>query len=212
MRHIRNKFGDIIYCIRDDGTITDKFDCDVVGHLKGDRITDKLDIDTLYRIRQDGTITDKYDCDIIGHIREDGSITDKYDIDTQGRVDVPHSSSGSSEVDLLSIIVGLIVILIKIIPALFMYFLLPLLLSQTIWFFLFIFLSAPLIGFNPFIAYGGMVIMYVVALPYWYILFAKKRKKHMTWKETFKYYRKWYIKGPWAYKDINELKNKPMGN
>lgn len=142
---------------------------------------------------------------------------DGNDINNRSRVKTEenfttYSSSGSSEVDLLSIIVGLIVLLIKVIPALFMYFLLPLLCSQTIWFCLFIFLSAPLIGFNPFIAYGEMVIMYVVALPYWYILFAQKRKKRMTWKETYKYYRKWYIKGPWAYKDINELKNKPMGN
>ena len=123
-----------------------------------------------------------------------------------------YSSSGSSEVDLLSIIVGLIVLLIKVIPALFMYFLLPLLWSQTIWFYLFILLSARLLGFNPFIAYGGMLIMYLLALPYWFVLFKQKRKRNMTWKEIFKYVSKWVTKGPWAYKDIIELKNKPMSN
>jgi CCR4-NOT transcriptional regulation complex NOT5 subunit len=77
MRKIYNRYSEVLYCIRDDGTITDKWDVDVIGHLHSDRITDKFDIDTLFRIRSDGTITDKWDVDIIGHIRSDGTITDK---------------------------------------------------------------------------------------------------------------------------------------
>ena len=88
MRYVKNKFGDIIYCVRDDGTITDKFDCDVVGHLKNDRITDKFDVDTLYRIRPDGTVTDKYDCDIIGHI----DIQKRTDVSNTGCLGVIFSS------------------------------------------------------------------------------------------------------------------------
>ncbi len=96
MRKIYDRFGDVLYCIRDDGTITDKWDVDVVGHLRSDRITDKFDIDTLFRIRSDGTITDKWDVDVIGHIRSDGTITDKWDIDRHGSVDMPESTSSDS--------------------------------------------------------------------------------------------------------------------
>lgn len=222
MRHIRNKFGDIIYCIRDDGTITDKFDCDVVGHLKGDRITDKFDIDTLYRIRQDGTITDKYDCDIIGHIREDGSITDKYDIDTQGRVDVPHSSGGSSDTGCLGSIFSLIgLLIIGLFKLIFYYYkfallylMFPIWSTVTVYCFSIVIIIG-ILGVSPDIVLVLSVIasvLVLISLPYWVILFIQKKKRRMTWKETFKYYGKWFIKGPWAYKDIIELKNKPMGD
>ncbi len=222
MRHIRNKFGDIIYCIRDDGTITDKFDCDVVGHLKGDRITDKFDIDTLYRIRQDGTITDKYDCDIIGHIREDGSITDKYDIDTQGRVDIPHSSSGDSDTGCLGtlfsliglLIMGLFKLLFYFYKFVFLYLVFPVWATATVYYFV-IFIITAVLGVLPAIALVlGVIesILVLISFPYWVILFSQKRKRQMNWKETFKYYGKWFIKGPWAYKDIIELKNKSMSD
>ena len=55
-------------------------------------------------------------------------------------------------------------------------------------------------------------VLIAISLPYWIILFKQKRKRKMKWKETFKYYGKWLIKGPWAYKDIIELKKSPMCN
>lgn len=225
MRYIRNKFGDVIYCIRDDGTITDKFDCDVIGHLNGDRITDKFNIDTLYRIRQDGTITDKYDCDIIGHIRDDGTITDKYDIGTYGKVDVSNSSSGSSDSGCLyslfyfigfllrKIIIMIFICLKVIVKYAFLYYMLPFYASVTIYYLIAGVLSILLLLSTLGIVFG-IIDLFVVAIsiPYWIILFIQKRKRKMTWKETLKYYGKWFIKGPWAYKDIMELKNRPMDN
>ncbi len=211
MRHIRNKFGDIIYCIRDDGTITDKFDCDVVGHLKGDRITDKFDIDTLYRIRQDGTITDKYDCDIIGHIREDGSITDKYDIDTQGRVDVPHSSGGSSDTGCLSALFGLVVLLFAkilwpIFKLIFVYYCIPVWAGAT-WL---LFLPTVFIptGITPLAIASAIAsgLCFMAFWPYGIMVIILKFKKQITTKEQLSFYGKWFLKGPFAYKDIKNFK------
>lgn len=209
MRYIKNKFGDVIFCIRDDGTITDKFDCDVIGHLKGDRITDRFDVDTLYKIRQDGTITDKYDCDIIGHIREDGNITDKYDVNIQGRVDTPVSTTGSSDSSCLSGIVALVFMgIIKLIKGCFLYIYIPcFLISGTILQFLLTLLffatQSKALGWITIYC----IIMHILSIPYLVILFIQKRKRKMSWGETFKYYGKWFLKGPLAYKDIIALKN-----
>lgn len=95
MRRIYDRYGDTLYCIRDDGTITDKWDVEVIGHMRSDRITDKWDTETLYRIRSDGTITDKWDVEVIGHICADGTITDKWDIDRKGSMDIPSSDSSA---------------------------------------------------------------------------------------------------------------------
>lgn len=214
MRHIRNKFGDIIYCIRDDGTITDKFDCDVVGHLKGDRITDKFDIDTLYRIRQDGTITDKYDCDIIGHIREDGSITDKYDIDKHGRID--NSSSGSSDTGCLGAVFALLwgiisFVFVVIIPFLFVYYIIPLYLGLSWVGILSVFLAicCGSIGLIPitFIFAFITVIIECAFWPYYIIAVIIKIKTRCSKKEFLKLFWKWFLKGPVAYVDLVNLLN-----
>lgn len=95
MRKIYDRYGSVLYCIRDDGVITDKWDTDVIGHLRHDRITDKYDLETLYRISSDGTVKDKWDSEVVGHIRSDGTITDKWDLDKQGKIDVDSSSSSS---------------------------------------------------------------------------------------------------------------------
>ncbi len=219
MRYIRNKFGDIIYCIRDDGTITDKFDCDVIGHLKSDRITDKFDIDTLFRIRQDGTITDKYDCDIIGHIREDGSITDKYDIGTQGRVDVPNSSSGSSDSGCLSSLLSLVVLviggLLKLLwPLIKIYFIaiwLPCVVAPSLFGWasgMLAILCVPvglMLFTYLFVAITG--VPFFLFMPYWAVLMWQKIKKQMTWKEVCSYYWKWFLKGPFAYLELTRTLN-----
>ncbi len=46
-----------------------------------------------------------------------------------------------------------------------------------------------------------------ISIPYWIILFTQKRKRNMSWKETLKYYKLWFFKGPWAYPYIIDLKN-----
>lgn len=220
MKHIRNKFGDIMYCIRDDGTITDKFDCEIIGHLKGDRITDKFDIDTLYRIRQDGTITDKYDCNIIGHIREDGNITDKYDIDRHGKIDGFNSSSDSSDTGCVGsffsllglLLMGILKILWFIFKLIFVYYCIPTYASMTWLMFLpaiFIPIGIPYLDIASAIASG---LCYVAFWPYGIMLIIYKIKKQITTKELLGFYGKWFLKGPFAYKDLSVLKKNLNSN
>jgi len=99
--------------------------------------------------------------------------------------------------------------IIKIIKAYFLYYFVPI---QVI--------AATLLGYGFMLFFAiiglpsiALVIIYVcvalmlISIPYWVILFAQKRKKRMGWGETFKYYGKWFLKGPFAYKDIMKLKN-----
>lgn len=215
MRYIRDKVGDIIYCIRDDGTITDRFDCDIIGHLKNDRITDKFDIDTLYKIRPDGTITDKYDCEIIGHIREDGKITDEYDIGVKGRVDTPESSNGNSDTGCLGAIFSflwavVIFVFVVIIPFLFVYLLIPEILGFTwIGYLCFVLggLCAPT-GLLP-LAFFFMAIPYLIIQPlfyiYWVLVIVVKIKTHCTKKVMLKLFWKWFLKGPIAFSELASI-------
>ena len=214
MRHIRNKFGDIIYCIRDDGTITDKFDCDVIGHLKGDRITDKFDIDTLYRIRPDGTITDKYDCDVIGHIRDDGSITDKYDIDKKGSVDGYNSSGSSSDSGCLGAVFALLwgiisFLFVVVIPFYFVYMLAPSYLGFS-WVGLLcavlsiLFVSTGIVPLAiPFILVFSIIeILFGI---YWVLVIIIKIKTRCTRMDVLKLFGKWFLKGPFAFVDVANI-------
>ncbi len=211
MRHIRDKFGNILYCIRDDGTITDKFDCNAVGHLKSDRITDKYNINTLYRIRTDGTITDKHDCDIIGHIREDGSITDKYDIHRRGSVDAPSSGNSNSSADtgclgaIFSFLWAVVTfVFVVAIPFLFVYLIIPEYLGFTwVGFLCFIFggLCAST-GLLP-LAFFFILIPTLVIQPlhyiYWILVIVVKIKTHCTKKAMLKLFWNWFLKGPFAF-------------
>ena len=215
MRHIRDKFGNILYCIRDNGTITDKFDCNVVGYLKNDRIIDKFNINTIYRIRPDGTITDKHDCDVIGHIREDGSITDEYDIHKCGSVDVATSSTSDTRTSFsggiftlifgtLGAILGFVVY--KAIPFLFTYVIAPDWVGRT-WI-IFVGIMFLGIGVEPVaLAFAYISIICQLAFyPYWIMLIVYRVKKQITTKTMLSFYWKWFLKGPFAYKNIITLK------
>lgn len=215
MNYIKDKYGNIVYCIRDNGTITDKFDCNVVAHIKEDRITDKFSINTLYRIRKDGTITDKYDCNTIGHIREDGKITDKYDIDVYGNIAFPYSSHSSNSFlgSILSLISAILMFIIfVIVPFVFIYVLIPVLSGMTWLYWIIIPFAAT--GIIPAtIILGVIVIIFQNAFyPYWIMLIIYRAKKQITTKKMLSLYWKWFLKGPLAYKDIITLRNEIRNN
>ncbi len=203
MRYIYNKHGDTMYCIRDDGKITDKHDCDVVAHFKENCIKDKFNIDTLYKIRPDGTITDKWDSDIVGHITEDGLIMDKFQTSRLGYIR-SRSSSGETEIFdvILAILAFVFMLIFKAVRFLAVYFFAPLLSGRT-WLFI-IYVAFAAIGILPLTIALAIVteIILVSFYPYWGLLIAKKVKKEIDLKEMLRFYRLWFIKGPFAYKEL----------
>ena len=127
-----------------------------------------------------------------------------------------HTPSPSCEGGCLSALFNLVVAIFGAILKL----LWPVIKFFTVWFWLPMYVAPTLVGFSAmlFFAISGMetvalgiafvlIGLEFISIPYWVILFFKKMKMKMLWKETFKYYGKWFIKGPWAYKDIIELKN-----
>ena len=89
-----------------------------------------------------------------------------------------------------------------------LHFMIPLYASVTIYSLVVILLCAVL-GFVP----GSILFsccsaaVWIISIPYWVVLFIHKRKIKMTWKKTFKYYGKWFLKGPVAYADLANLLN-----
>lgn len=131
------------------------------------------------------------------------------------------SPRGSSDTGCLSTLFSMVFVVIGAILKL----LWPVIKFLAVWFYLPMYVAPTLVGFIamlffaiiglPMVSMGiafALTALEFISIPYWVVLFIQKRKKCMTWKETFKYYGKWFIKGPWAYKDIIELKNKPMGD
>lgn len=131
-----------------------------------------------------------------------------------------YSSSGSSDTGCLGslfsliglLIMGILKLLFYFYKFVFLYLVFPVWSTATVYYFSILIITG-ILGVLPAIALVlGVIesVLVLISLPYWVILFIQKKKRRMTWKETFKYYGKWFIKGPWAYKDIIELKNKPM--
>lgn len=131
-----------------------------------------------------------------------------------------YSSSGGSDTGCLGtlfsligfLIMGLFKLLFYFYKYMFLYFFIPFYSSVTVYGLASVILFGIALGLEFFmlpLAILEMVVFFI-SIPYWVILFTQKRKRQMKWKETFKYYGKWFVKGPWAYKDIIELKNKPM--
>ena len=112
--------------------------------------------------------------------------------------------------DLICLIV---IAILKIMPRLYAYFMFPVWAGVTIYCFigslLFIIFGLAPISF----AFGiAATVLFFISIPYWFILFIQKHKQKLKWKQTFKYYVLWFVKGPLAYKDIKELKNRTYNN
>lgn len=127
-------------------------------------------------------------------------------------IQAEENSSGDGEIGCLAMIFGIVgvafLFVLKIIPFFLMYYFMPGWMSYT-------FIGLPImIGlFLGAIEMGKIIALLLIAMlfsaiPYWVMLFIQKRKRKMKWGETFKYYMKWFVKGPFAYKDIMALKNK----
>ncbi|MBE6734043.1 MAG: hypothetical protein E7563_01705 [Ruminococcaceae bacterium] len=110
------------------------------------------------------------------------------------------------------LLMGAIKLIFYFYKFIFLYLFFTIFATVTIFYFIILILSA-VTGILPGIALGLGVfgtVLVASSLPYWVILFTQKFKRKMKWKDTFKYYGKWFIKGPLAYKDIIELKNSPV--
>ncbi len=84
----------------------------------------------------------------------------------------------------------------------FLYYLLPHAAGVTIYMFALL-LLVPLLG--PIAGIPGAVIggvCFLLSVPYWFRLLRAKFKLRLKWKQVLPYYLKWFLKGPWAYRDL----------
>lgn len=195
MTYIKNKYGGIIYCIRPDGEITDRWDVSTVGHLKEDRITDKFDIETLYHIRPDGTVTDKYDVEIVGHI--DRSLINR----------MTSNSDGIGFLETILNILGIILLLIfKALKLVFKYALVPRMCEFTVYFFLSLIICASFTIIWMWVVTCIVVyLLEILFIPFLVKLIVRRTKKIITVKEYYILLFWWFITGPYAYVKLGRI-------
>lgn len=123
-------------------------------------------------------------------------------------------SGGSILGGILTLIGTIILLILKLIPYYFAYFTIPMMAGTTIYCLAGAGILGVALGYEPLaIALGvASMILFFSSIPYWIILFIQKHKQKLKWGRTFKYYGLWFIKGPFAYKDIIALKNQIKNN
>ena len=122
-----------------------------------------------------------------------------------------YSSSGDSDTGCLSCLIflaigGLLKLLWPIIEIIIFYYIIPVFSSMT-WF-VFVHMLFGATGLVPLLFVGAIVIgiCFTTFIPYWFSLVKYRVKKQITTQQVLSYYGKWFLKGPFAYKEIRVLK------